>query len=327
MSWLMENWFGEKNSLEQVREEIPQYIKNEVYLGVSGLENPEQSANRVAPKDLFLVLHGPWGKKLEENEAEFLQVVHDALPPVVRDEVGIIPFFTTPTQEGYLVLAFIRNASTRDIAFYKLPLSLVNEQGEVLAENVFDMKQFGSVGDMTSRTAEFLFAWKAFKRMPKEGEELSLRFDAPVRKRVTTVAGAEGTLTPEEREHYTKVAIERKLEVIPGQVKLDALDLLPANDGAWKVIALFRNGLEKHLEFTEVPIQLRDRQGKEVGVVRFGLKNLRVEPKSSLIWGFLIPSETVKKANVDLSECTAFIDDPVPKKSLRSKQRPRGMVQ
>ena len=327
MSWLLENWFGGKESLDQVREEISGYVQKEVYLGVSGLENPEQSANRMAPQELFLALHGPWGKKLDENEAAFLQFVHDELPPVVRDEVGIISFFATSTREGYLVLTFIRNAGKRDIAFYKLPLSLVNEKGEVLAKKSFDMLKFGSVGDRSSRAADFLFRWEEFRRLPEPDEKLFLHFDAPLKKRITTVAGPEDTLTAAELEHYKKLAVDQRLEVVPGEVKLDALDLLPADDGAWKVVALFRNGLNNRVEFTDVPIQIRDQQGKEVAVVRFGLKNLRVDPNSSLIWGFRIPPESVKKSRVDLSECTAYIADPESKKSLRGKRRSRGMVQ
>ncbi|UFJ40073.1 SLAP domain-containing protein [Brevibacillus humidisoli] len=327
MSWLLENWFGGKESLEQVREEIKDYAQKEVYLGVSGLENPEQSSNRVPPQELFLALHGPWEKKLEENEAEFLQFVHDELPPVVRDEVGIISFFAAPTTQGYLVLTFIRNAGKRDVAFYKLPLSLVNARGEVMAKKNFDMMKFGTVGDRTSRAADFLFRWEEFRQIPEQGEPLFLRFDAPLRKKTTTAVGPTDTMDPKALAHYEERSAEQQMSVVPGEVKLDALDILPADEGNWKVVVLFRNGLDKRLEFTEVPIQIRDQQGAEVATIRFGLKNLRVDPNSSLIWGFDIPAESINKPGVNPAECTAYIPDPEPKKSLRTKRRSRGMIQ
>ncbi|MBO8164267.1 MAG: SLAP domain-containing protein [Brevibacillus sp.] len=325
MSWLLENWFGGKESLEQAREEIQRYAQKEVYLGVSGLENPEQSSTRMAPQDLFLSLYGPWDNKLEENEAEFLRFVHDELPPVVRDEVGIIPFFSTPTTKGYLVLTFIRNASKRDIAFYKLPLSLVDEKGEVVAKKTFDMLKYGSVGDKSSRPAEFLFSWDAFARMPEQDEQLFLRFDAPLRKK-RTVSKQPTTLTPVEQAHYENMAARQQLTVQPGEVKLDPLDILPADEGALKVIVLFRNGLDKRVEFTEVPILLRDRDGAEVARVRFGLKNLHVDANSSLIWGFTIPNESITKPYVKAEECSAYIPDPKPEKIRRVRRTPRGGI-
>jgi SLAP domain-containing protein len=183
MSWLLENWFGTQESLEQVREEIREHLQKESYLGVSGLDHPEQSSNRVESKELDVIMTGPWENKLEELEEELLEYIHNELPPVVRDEVGILPFFTNVTAEGYLVLTFLRNACNRDILLQKLPLALATPDGEIVARKTFDMLPFGILGKFVSRPSEFLFRWNEFTRVPEEEVPLTLVFEGKPKKR------------------------------------------------------------------------------------------------------------------------------------------------
>ncbi|WP_243014849.1 SLAP domain-containing protein, partial [Brevibacillus borstelensis] len=178
MSWLLENWFGSKESLEAVREEIQENLHKEIYLGVSGIENPEQSSNRVPSKELFLSLHGPWDT-LDEQEAELLRFVHDELPAVVRDEVGIFPFYTQVTQEGYLVLTYIRNSTQQSILLDRLRLNLVTPEGKVVATKSFEMMTFGPIGDESSRPCEFLFRWDEFDDLPEKEVPLTLGYQRP----------------------------------------------------------------------------------------------------------------------------------------------------
>ncbi|MFY0543138.1 SLAP domain-containing protein [Brevibacillus sp. H7] len=328
MSWLLENWFGSKESLEQVREDIQEHLHKETYLGVSGIENPEQSSNRLEAKELFLTLHGPWGTNLDEMESELLQYVHDELPPVVRDEVGIIPFFANPTMQGYLVLAFIRNATNRSVLINRLPLALVTPEGEVVARKTFDLMTFGPIGDMASRPCDFLFRWEEFLQVPEQEVPLTLIYEAPKQSPVIPEEYKQTDgLTADELAKYKQLVGENP-EVVQGEVDLKVVDIVNAEHGGLKVVVLFRNGLSKRLEFTEVPIFVRTKQGEEVARVQYGLKNMKVEAESSRLWGFYIPADSLKKPGIEAAECIAHI----PSAKREHKQVPvsietKGLIQ
>ncbi len=325
MSWLLENLFGSKESLEQVREDIHEHLHKESYIGISGIDNPEQSATRVTPADLELNLFGPWGQNLEEVETELLQLIHDELPPVVRDEVGILPFFTNTLADGYLVLTFIRNASSRDILLNQLPLALVTPDGEVVARKTFDMIAFGPIADMSSRPCEFMFRWNEFDRIPEEEVPLSLVYVPPVQQKAAPekVTHEEG-LSVEEESKYQQLLGDHP--VAEGQVDLKVLDILAGADGGLKVIVLFRNGLDRRLEFTEVPILIRDKQGTEVATVQFGIKNLQVEANGSRIWAFSVPADSMKNPDIEPNDCTAFIPEAKPERETFTI-RSSGLIQ
>lgn len=311
MSWLLENWFGTQESLEQVREEIREHLQKESYLGVSGLDHPEQSANRVESRELSVIMQGPWENKLEHVEEELLEYIHDELPPIVRDEVGITPFFTNVLADGYLVLAFLRNACDRDILLQKLPLSLVTPDGEVVARKTFDMMPFGILGRFVARPSEFMFRWSEFTRVPEQEVPLTLVYEGKPKKREVTPEHYTETngLSPQEMDKYMEAA-EDKMGAIPGQVDLQVLDITAGEEGGLKIVVLFRNGLGKRLEFTEVPIRIQDKQGREVARVRYELSNLRVDPQSSRMWTFYVPEDSIKVKQVDPSDCVAYIPQP-----------------
>lgn len=309
MSWLLENWFGSKDDLEEVREEIHEHLQTETYIGVSGIDNPEQSANRVASKDLFLSLHGDWESRLQETEIELLQFIHDELPPIVRNEVGVVPFFTNVLNEGYLVLTFIRNATDRDISFNKLPLSLVDPEGNVVATKMFNLADFGGIGDLSSRPCDFLFRWEEFSHIPQEEVPLRLVYQKTDKSSKIKVNLQDG-LTVEEKSRYEKIAQEK--ETPQGEVEIRVLGVNSAEEGGLRVAVLFHNGLDKSLEFTEVPIILLNPQGQEVTRMHYGLKNLKVAANSSRLWGFHVPADALKRPVANPEECKVVIPKAKP---------------
>lgn len=327
MSWLLENWFGSKESLEDVKEDIQNHLHRESYIGISGIENPEQSSTRIPAKELDLTFVGPWAQNLDDAETELMQLIHDEMPSVVRDEFGVLPFFTNVLKEGYLVLSFIRNASNREVLLNKLPLALVTSDGTVVAKKTFDMLQFGPVADLSSRPCEFMFRWSEFSYIPEEEVPLSLVYLGKSKKdpnRAEQLQQA-SSLTAEEQEKYEKLAMTEH-PVAGGKVDLRVLEIMPGEEGGLKVIVLFSNGLEKRLEFTEVPIQIRDRQGNEVASMHYGMKNLRVDAKSTRIWAFYVPVDSLKTTEIAPEDLTAYIPEAKPEKEA-NEDEPKGLIQ
>ncbi|GED33893.1 SLAP domain-containing protein [Brevibacillus centrosporus] len=314
MSWLLENWFGSKESLEQVREDIHEHLHKEFYLGISGIDNPEQSSTRIPSTELELVMNGPWDNRLEETEAELLQYIHDELPAVVRDEVGVVPFFTQVTDDGYLVLTYIRNATNRSVLLQKLPLTLITNEGEVVAKKTFDLIPAGPIGDLTSRPFEFLFRWDEFSKLPEQEVPLTLTYQKPAAPKA--VEEMTQGLTKEENEKYLKQAKEHS-PLAAGQVDLQVLDITKGEEDGLRVIVAFRNGLEKRLEFTEVPIIVNDEEGNNVARIQYTLANMKVEANSNRVWAFDIPSTSIKQDDYDVSKLTAVIP-----KARQSKKQP-----
>jgi SLAP domain-containing protein len=73
------------------------------------------------------------------------------------------------------------------------------------------------------------------------------------------------------------------------------------------VVVVFRNGLDKRLEFTEVPIIIHDRAGEHVAKVHYTLENMKVDANSHKLWMFKVPTSNIVKPVEDARGLTAFI--------------------
>lgn len=308
MSWLLENWFGSKQGLEDVREDVQRFLQRESYFGVSGIEQPEQSQNRIPSNELVLSLNAPWHENLEEFETELLQFIHDEMPSVVRDELGVIPFFTNVLEDGYLVLAFVRNATLRTARIPEIPMVLTTEDGEVVARKSFDLLPLGAITPHSSTLVPFVFRWEEFGNLPPEEVPLFLALDLEKyeqAKMSDELVKQNNGLTEEEEAKY-RSAVEKFGPAIEDDVDIHVLGIEQVNEGGMKVIVLFRNGLGKGLEFTEVPIYVQDHAGREVAHINYGMKNLRLAAQECKLWGFYIPVDSMKR-EISASECIAYV--------------------
>lgn len=327
MSWLLENWFGNKESLEQVREDVQEYLQTESYVGISGLEKPEESSNRIAPADLEMNLFGPWSGRLDEMDMDLLRFIHDQLPPIVRDEIGVMPFFTNALDEGYLVLAFIRNATERDVFMERLPLVLTTVDGEVVARKTFDMIQFGGLADMSSRPYDFFFRWDEFIKVPEQEVLLLLSVDHEKQqqsKRAEELLEVKNGLTAEEESLFQAEAAKAPAA---GRVDLHVVGITNVEEGGIKVIVALGNGLGARVEITEVPIIVQDKAGNLVARVNYGLRNLWVEAGQNRLYGFYIPEDSLQQEKVDAHQCTAYIPEASEDGFIPQEPAPKGLVQ
>ncbi|MFP3380814.1 SLAP domain-containing protein, partial [Bacillus sp. SIMBA_069] len=87
-----------------------------------------------------------------------------------------------------------------------------------------------------------------------------------------------------------------------GEVDLQVLEIKTGEDNGLKVVVVFRNGLEKRLEFTEVPIIVHDKAGQTVARVHYTLQNMKVEANSHRVWAFDIPASSMKQQEVDIAD-------------------------
>ncbi|ARU60501.1 hypothetical protein CBW65_04990 [Tumebacillus avium] len=106
-------------------------------------------------------------QQYSEAEKERMQEQLLSLPPLHIGEVNVVPFDTGMYQGGCFVRVFIRNAWEVDeeLTIEKMPLSLIDATGEIVARGTFTLKNFGSLRFGESRV--WTFAWRENQLLKK----------------------------------------------------------------------------------------------------------------------------------------------------------------
>lgn len=90
-----------------------------------------------------LDLHESWEKALPEEQKMKLHELFDTITPPKEGEVNFMGFQASQNEQRDLsVSVFIRNGSKKDIRFEKLPLSVKDASGEVIATGGFALEDF-----------------------------------------------------------------------------------------------------------------------------------------------------------------------------------------
>lgn len=104
-----------------------------------------------------LDLHEKWDAQLTDEQKEDLRRVVANLPKVKRNEINLVGFQIKQDDEGTLAIsAFIRNGSTQLVTFEKLPLEVVDANGELIARGSFNLDNI-QVKPNTSFPWSFVF--------------------------------------------------------------------------------------------------------------------------------------------------------------------------
>ncbi|AET70686.1 hypothetical protein Desor_5307 [Desulfosporosinus orientis DSM 765] len=79
--------------------------------------------------------------KLSEKQKQELEQVLAKLPPMKKGEANFSPLCATETPEGNLLATvIIRNATNMPLSFEQIPLALIDANGVVAAQGIFDVK-------------------------------------------------------------------------------------------------------------------------------------------------------------------------------------------
>lgn len=105
-----------------------------------------------------LELEESWLKVLSEEQKQSLIELARRLPPLQAGEVNLQPVQLSRGADGSLrVLLLFRNGSPRTLSFEKLPLVLLDAQGDKAAEGLFVLQEGLTVRGETSKPWMFIF--------------------------------------------------------------------------------------------------------------------------------------------------------------------------
>ena len=104
-----------------------------------------------------LDLHEKWDNQLSDEQKDDLRRVIANLPKVKRNEINLVGFQIKQDSEGPLtVSAFIRNGSTQLVTFERLPLEVLDANGDLMARGSFNLGDL-QVKPNTSLPWSFVF--------------------------------------------------------------------------------------------------------------------------------------------------------------------------
>lgn len=251
-----------------------------------------------------LVFHSDWD--ISNQEKYIYMYKHQQLPLLKANQLSIKGLKLLQLDDGFVIVAFLRNTLERSIRFDSVNLLLLDENGTAMAKKQFELDGIGEMPAMSCMPWRFLFNSEdklVDTPLPEKGWSMAfeLKQSSMGHHQLDLEESWEKKLSPVQKDQLEKL-IAKLSPLGQNEVNIMGLEVKFLENGNLVATILIRNGSNNELQFEKLPLVVEDAAGDIIAQGSFTLQNFKVKANTSKPWTFIFPKELIKKENPDLSK-------------------------
>lgn len=258
-----------------------------------------------AEVETTLSLHPQWA--LSQEQEYVFRFLSNELEPLKPNQISLsgIDIDVEPANGSWLVKSFFRSSLDQAITVGSVELMLLDEEGQTLASQEFDLNELGEIPARSARPWVFVFTKEnTFAEVPPaENWKLAFNVQSMVPHKLELEQAWEDGLSAEQKDALAK-AVEGMPKLKPREVNFAGFQVVKQEDGSIAASIFIRNGHSKQINIEKLPLELIDATGEMVAKGSFDLAPLSVKANTSKPWTFIYPKEMVTKEEPDFSRWT-----------------------
>lgn len=242
---------------------------------------------------------------MSDFQKEFLNEELAQLPPLEEGQVSINGIYTFDKGDKIEVSVYLRNGLSNQINFDKVPLIIVNKNGDILAKQVMHMQEFGILPAYSARAHKFYFDKENVFVDTIPMDDWKIQFENSI-SAINTVK-IEFEDMPENMDHDLKTSFVKFLNMLPyikaGDVNVEVFKIEKRMDNSISIVVLIRNECDKVINLEKLPILVEDLQGEVVAKGIFETQNVNVNPHKAKIYELVITEDYIVNKDYDINNC------------------------
>ncbi|MDW0116899.1 accessory Sec system S-layer assembly protein [Sporosarcina thermotolerans] len=266
------------------------------------LENAVQS-DETDDIETQLSFHPEWA--LSQEQEYVFRFLSNELEPLKPNQISLagVDIDVEKADGSWLVKAFFRSSLDQAISMGPVELLLLDDKGEVIASQEFNLSELGEIQARSARPWVFVFTKQNtfMEEPPKENWKLAFNVQSMVPHKLELEQAWEDGLSAEQKDALEKV-VERMPKLKPREVNFAGFQVKKQDDGSIAVSLFIRNGHSKQISIEKLPLELLDATGDLVARGSFNLSPLEVKANTSKPWTFIYPKEMVQKEDPDFTK-------------------------
>lgn len=252
-----------------------------------------------------LSFHPDWD--LSPQERYVYQFYHQQLPALKPNQISISGMKLIEYNEGFVVVAFLRNTLSKPVRFEQIDLLLLNEDGQPIAKRRFEMDTFGELPPFTARPWRFLFEAedKLVDQIPQEGWKIAFELKQKPKHALELEKSWETALSEQQKTHLRNL-VEHLPPLAAGEINFMGIEAKIDENKNVVITLLIRNGSDKNIRLEQIPLVVEDASGDVICKGVFHLENFEVKANTSKPWSFVFPPSLLLKEAIDLSKWKVY---------------------
>lgn len=239
---------------------------------------------------------------VQTEDRYYFQFLLNELQPLKRNQISISPIELRVEEQNIHAQLFFRQSLEKEVQLSSAELLLMNGEGQIQAAQTFDLSEVGKLPAESARPWIITFTQDSL-RVPVEQiktTDWTVAFKLSSPHRLELSDEWETSLADEQKERLHQL-VSGLTPPKPNEVNLMGLEAKQDNEGKLIVSILIRNGQEKNIEISQLPLTVIDATNQEIARGGFTLPPLVVKANTSKPWTFIFPKDMVSVQNPDLS--------------------------
>lgn len=209
--------------------------------------------------------------------------------PLNEGKVDVKSSYIFDNGDEIEVGVFFRNASDKDLQFSSMPLSLIDENGNVVASEIFELDDLGEVPSCSGRPHKMFFKKCNMTNDGEINENCTVVFSENIKTMNVAQIEYEGIENiPFEMQMFLKQSLATLPPIEKGQIDLTPYEVYMEGENKVKVTFLIRNGREEKFTLSQLPISIYDNDDKTVHSTVLEVNGLELGGNKAKLFSFVI---------------------------------------
>lgn len=240
---------------------------------------------------------------MSDVQKEYLKDELNELKSINKNDVDVSPVYFNYSNGVLEVKVFIRNAFVKPVDFDKIPFVISDEDGNVVARKIFDLREIGKLEPNTAKPCKLFFEDEYIIKKDFDNETLKIGFGINLKcfKDVETkITNFPEGLSQEECSKYESL-LQGLNKFEENTVNMSAVELIKYSNGDIGISLIIRNGYDREISIDNIPITLYDNNNIVIASGVFKSMTFKVETLSASLYRLIFKADEITNNDYDIT--------------------------
>jgi SLAP domain-containing protein len=212
------------------------------------------------------------------SKKEFYQDELESLPEMNEGDININTTYVFDSGDKMEVGVYFRNGLSKAINFDKVPLKILNAKNEVVANQIFELREVGDIPAYSAMPWKLYFNKEnVFTDVIAMQDGWHIVFDTNIKAYNTIKIEFENV--PDKPE-FSK--LHKYLDKLPpmasGNISISLFEIQKGNNGELDLALIIRNAASKKIKVEKIPITIKNNENDRIlAIGTFNTRELEIE--------------------------------------------------
>lgn len=250
-----------------------------------------------------LSLTAEYNNIISDVQKEIIIEEISELTPIMENDINLSTIYVFDNGSEIEAKIYIRNGFSKNLELEYIPLVIINDKGEILAERTFDFRECETIPPYSARPLKIYFKKAEVNMNGFLPQNCKIAFDKNIN--TADYCNIELEHLPESMDEF-RPAFEKFLHSLSklerGKVDISTFNISLEESGKIIITLIIRNSMEGTVRIKELPVRLSDENNNIIMSGKFNLNNTEINSMKAKVYNIAFETNLTVEGKINLNQ-------------------------